>query len=272
MRDLAILVRAGNLGLAGAGVLAGGWIAVAAVVTPPALWWATLSGIALGAVGNVLNDLWDRPADRINRPDRPLAAGTLAPRTARLIAAGGAAIGLGAAVAVGRWQVLMAAGALAVMLAYSPLLKPRGLPGNLAVALVASLPLPYGALAVGQVAAGWLPFAIAAWIHLTREIMKDIADVEGDRSLGRRTLPIVLGPEVSRRAVWALAGLFVPLSAAPVLAGYGWEYLLLAIPADAVLVAAAVRLRRPDGAPPAARLSKVAMGLGLAGLVLGRAL
>jgi geranylgeranylglycerol-phosphate geranylgeranyltransferase len=272
MRDLVTLVRAGNLLLAGAGVLAGGWIAVGAVVTPPALWWATVSGMALGAVGNVLNDLWDRPADRVNRPDRPLAAGTLAPRTARLVAAVGAVVGLGAALAVGPWQVLMAASALAVMAAYSPVLKPRGLPGNLAVAVVASLPLPYGALAVGHIAAGWLPFAIAAWIHLTREIMKDIADVDGDRRAGRRTLPIVLGPEVSRRAVWALAALFVPLSVAPVLAGYGWAYLLLAIPADAVLAAAAVRLQRPDGASPAARLSKVAMGLGLAGLVLGRAL
>src|SRR5213595_2299719 len=86
--------------------------------------------------------------------------------------------------------VLVGLATLAIMFLYSPVLKRRGLAGNLAVALVAGLPLWYGALAVGRPAEGVVPWALAAWLHLVREIVKDLGDEAGDRLLARRTLPI----------------------------------------------------------------------------------
>src|SRR5204862_410299 len=125
--------------------------------------------------------------------------GRLARGTADLCVVGGALLGLGAAALVGGAAVLVGLGALAVLLAYSPILKRRGFAGNLAVALVAGLPLQYGALAVGRPAAGVVPWALAAWLHLVREIVKDLGDEPGDRVMGRRTLPVVIGARAAGR-------------------------------------------------------------------------
>ena len=189
MTDVLRLVRINNLLLAAAGVLAGGWIALGALQTPNVLALAAVAAVGFGMAGNVLNDIWDRAADRVNRPggERPLAAGRVTRGTADLCVAGGAVVGLGAAALVNGTAVLVGLAAFAVLVLYSPVLKRRGLPGNLAVALVAGLPLVYGAIAVGHAVAGIVPWILAAWIHLVREIVKDIDDQTGDQTLGRRT-------------------------------------------------------------------------------------
>src|SRR5947199_278654 len=173
------------------GVPAGGWIALSSVTTPRVLWFASLAAIGFGAAGNALNDIWDRAGDRVNRPrgERPLAAGRLARGTADLCVVAGALVGLAAAALVNGGAVLVGAAALAVMIVYSPLLKRRGLPGNVAVALVAGLPLLYGAIAVGRPAAGLVPWTLAARLHPVREIAKDLDDQAGAAALGRRTRP-----------------------------------------------------------------------------------
>src|SRR2546422_5517011 len=173
--DLLRLVRIHNLLLAAAGVLAGGWIALGALQTPNVLALAAVAAVGFGMAGNVLNDIWDQAADRVNRSggERPLATGRVTRGTADLCVAGGAVIGLGAAAFVNGTAVLVGLAAFAVLGLYSPVLKRRGLPGNVAVALLGGLPLIYGALAVGHAAAGIVPWILATWIHLVREIVKD---------------------------------------------------------------------------------------------------
>ncbi len=133
------LVRGPNLLIAAAGVCAGGWIALSRIAFPKELVFGAISGLALGAVGNTWNDIRDVAADRINRPDsRPLVAGQVSRGVADLIVFDGAGLGLVFAGLVSGWLFLAALAALAVMLLYSPLLKPRPLLGNVAVAIVAA--------------------------------------------------------------------------------------------------------------------------------------
>jgi geranylgeranylglycerol-phosphate geranylgeranyltransferase len=266
------LVRATNLLIAAAGVVAGGRIALGAVRLPTLLWFAALSGLALGAAGNAWNDICDQAADRLNRPPdlRPLTAGGIRRGSADLIVFLGALIGLTAAALVSGRQVLTALAALAVMLAYSPLIKPRPAAGNLAVALIAGLPPFYGALAVGAPAAGLVPWVLAAWLHLAREIVKDVEDEAGDRAIGRRTLPIAVGRRPAQVVAAGVALLFVPASLLlPHLAGYGGAYFLMALPAQmAVLIAATwLILGRVERV---SMLLKASMVVGLVALVAGR--
>jgi geranylgeranylglycerol-phosphate geranylgeranyltransferase len=272
MVDVLRLVRLHNLVMAAGGVLAGGWIALGRITVPAALGWAALSGAALGAAGNALNDLLDVDADRTNRPDRPVAAGRVSRRAVTLIVVGGALLGLAAAALVSGAQVWAAAGAFAVMAAYSPLLKRHGVPGNAAVALVAGMPLFYGALAVGNPAAGLVPWILAGWIHLVREIVKDLEDESGDRLVGRRTLPIALGRRRAAVIAAVLALGFVPLSLAlPLENGYRAAYWVVALPAQMGVIAAATHLVL-DHIGRVSRLLKGVMVVGLVALVAGRAL
>ena len=265
------LIRAPNLLIAAAGVLAGGWIALSRIALPKELVFAAISGLALGAVGNTWNDIRDVAADRVNRPGaRPLAAGLVSRGAADVILFDGALIGLGFAGLVSGRQVLMALAALLVMLAYSPLLKPRPLLGNVAVAVVAGSPPFYGALALGLPAAGVVPWVLAAWLHFVREVVKDVEDEPGDRAIGRRTLPIAVG----RRPALVLAAgvglLFVPASLLlPRNAGYGGAYFLIALVAQmAVLVAATWLLL--GKVERVSTLLKGAMVIGLLALVAGK--
>ncbi|HEV2751271.1 MAG TPA: geranylgeranylglycerol-phosphate geranylgeranyltransferase [Gemmatimonadales bacterium] len=265
------LVRAQNLLVAAVGVLAGGWIALRGITTPTVLALAALAAVGFGAAGNTLNDIWDGTADRVNRPgQRPLATGRVARGTADLCVAGGTFLGFAAAALVDGTAVLVGAAALAVMVAYSPVLKRRGLPGNVAVALVAGLPLMYGAIAVGRPEAGMVPWTLAAWIHLVREVVKDLDDEAGDRALGRRTLPILLGQRRAGLIAGVLAAAFVPLSLAlPAATHYGGAYFVIALFAQLMVLAVAGRLFAGRNAGNSGWL-KGAMLLGIVALVAGR--
>jgi 4-hydroxybenzoate polyprenyltransferase len=265
------LIRAPNLLIAAAGVLAGGWIALSHIAVPKELLFAAISAVALGAVGNTWNDIRDVAADRVNRPGtRPLAAGQVSRGVADLIVFDGTLIGLAFAGLVSGWLFLAALAALAVMFAYSPLLKPRPLLGNVAVAVVAGSPPFYGALAVALPAAGVVPWVLAAWLHLVREIVKDVEDEAGDRTIGRRTLPIAVGRQPALVVAAGIGLLFVPASLLfPRNAGYGGAYFVIALLAQlAVLIAATWLLL--GKVERVSVLLKGAMVIGLVALVAGK--
>lgn len=271
MAPLLRLIRGPNLVIAAAGVLAGGWIALGRVALPKELVFAAISGMALGAVGNTWNDIRDVAADRVNRPGtRPLAAGQIARGVADLIVFDGSLLGIALAALVSDRQVLAASAALAVMIVYSPLLKPRPLIGNLAVAVVAGSPPFYGALAVGIPGAGVVPLVLAAWLHFVREVVKDVEDEAGDRAIGRRTLPIAVGRRQAMVVAAGAALLFVPASLLlPRNAGYGGAYFLIALLAQMAMLVAATwlllgRVERVSA------LLKGAMVIGLVALVAGK--
>jgi geranylgeranylglycerol-phosphate geranylgeranyltransferase len=270
--DVLRLVRAHNLLVAALGVLAGGWIAEGALTTPGVLVLAALAAVGFGAAGNTLNDIWDRAGDQLNRPrdQRPLTTGRVARGTAELCVAAGAFLGLAASGLVNGRAVAVGIAALAVVSAYSPVLKRRGLPGNLAAALVGGLPLLYGAIAVERTAAGLVPWTLASWLHLVREIVKDLDDTVGDAALGRRTLPLVVG---ARRAGLVAAGLaiaFVPASVLlPAAAHYHGPYFVTALVAQLAVLAVASRLVTGHSGRNSLLL-KGAMLVGIVALVAGR--
>lgn len=254
------LVRARNLLLAAAGVAIGGILAQGTVGIGTAVGWAMVSAMLLGAAGNVANDLFDRDADRINRPDRPIVAGRVSPGAALVLAGACGGLGLWLAYWVGTGLFVLALASLAVMLVYSPAIKPLGLPGNLAVAVIASLPPVYGALAAGNPRAGYVPFIMGAALHFAREIVKDLEDIPGDLALGRRTVPVTMG----RDAAFVLAAgalvLFVPASLAPWFGGwYGLRYGITVLLLDAGIAVLIARLlaRHERGARAALKLAMV---------------
>ena len=266
------LIRARNLLIAAAGVVAGGWIALWDIALPKELVFAACSGLALGAVGNTWNDIRDVAADRINRPaTRPMVAGTVTRGTADLILFAGTLLGLAFAGLIGGWQVVAALAALGVMFGYSPLLKPVPLVGNLAVAIVAGSPPFYGALAMGRPGAGLVPWLLAAWLHVVREIVKDVEDEAGDRTIGRRTMPIVVGRRPAMVVAAGIGLLFIPASLlVPMHDDYRSAYFLFALPAQMAVLLAATWLLLGKVERVSALL-KGAMVIGLVALVMGKA-
>ncbi|MGH7664744.1 MAG: UbiA family prenyltransferase [Gemmatimonadaceae bacterium] len=269
------LMRWQNALLAAAGVLAGAWWVltapgegivardgIAALLGTRTI-LAAAAAIALAAFANITNDIADVEIDRIAHPDRPIAAGRLREETARIWAAVAGIAAVAASLAA--WPALAPVSAviLLIMFEYSRWIKARGLPGNILVAIIASLPFLYGTWSAHQPAAAWPLLLVAIPLHLAREIAKDIEDVDGDATR-RRTLPLAAGLGAARfgllLALAAFAGALVPLAVErPAFAA-------LVLPA---LVACAIAARRAfAGRRGGPLLLKTAMVWSLAALLL----
>ena len=258
------LVRWPNALIAAAGVLVGAWWADGDPLAPAPL-LAAACAIALTCLANAANDAHDREIDRIAHPERPLPAGDLRPATAWWVAALAALAALLLAVAVGGAVLLATPAVVLLMLAYTPWIKPLGLPGNLVVALLASLPFLYGGWSAGNGRPTLALVAIAAPLHLVREIAKDLDDAGADRGT-RRTLPIVFGRRAARAGMVAALLAFVAALAPFVAARPRIAPVLL--PALALALAGALRALRGERGAPA--LLKAAMVCAMASLLAAR--
>ncbi|MGP8077979.1 MAG: UbiA family prenyltransferase [Thermoplasmata archaeon] len=267
------LVRAGNVGVSFVGTLVGGLVARATGVLAPLGFWELLflAGLSTALVtggGNVLNDLLDREADRVNHPDRPLVTGEVTPSSARLLAALLFVLGAVVAVPVVIFRPLVGAilgVAVLALLSYEFRFKSRGLVGNGVVALLTGLVFLYGGAAAGA-ALLLVPFAGMAFLAtLSREVIKDMEDVEGD--LGRTTLPKTRGLPAAAGAARAAVAAAIVLSVVPLLwfvcptSVVGIIYLFLVGAADATFVLSVFHL--PERLHYEQTTSKVAMTVAL---------
>ncbi|WP_048149723.1 geranylgeranylglycerol-phosphate geranylgeranyltransferase [Palaeococcus ferrophilus] len=181
--------------------------------------------VTLGtAGGNTINDYFDYEIDRINRPDRPIPRGAMGRETARLYAVALFLLGIGLAYFLNLWAFIITLVAYALMYVYAWKLKPLPLVGNLTVSFLTGITPVFGAIAFGRIGlAGYLSLS-AFLVNLSREILKDIEDVEGDRAMGARTLPIVWGIGRSSKLAALFAVLTILSSLLPLTTGVGRGY------------------------------------------------
>jgi len=229
-------VAAGALTFIGAFVAGGAFdesTATAAAVG--ATWLATGAGMAI-------NDYFDREIDAINAPERAIPRGAVSPRGALAFSV---VLFVGAIVLAALLPLLalaIAAVNLVGLVTYTTYFK--GLPGagNALVAYLVGSTFLFGAAAVGDPLAGGVLAVLAALSTFTREVIKDVEDVAGDREEGLNTLPIAIGPRRALRLGAVL--LVVAVAASPVpyyLGTFGVWYLVVVVPADALMLVAAYR-------------------------------
>jgi geranylgeranylglycerol-phosphate geranylgeranyltransferase len=267
------LVRVGNTLTAFAGTVVGG-LAAKGIGLPSGLSFWTLvllagaSTACVTAGGNVVNDYLDRTTDRTNHPDRPLVTGAVSPGAARSGAVALFVLGGLAMVPVALSAPLVAAifaVAVVALLGYEFRFKSEGFVGNLLVAFLTAAVFLYGAAAVANplVVAPLATMAFGA--TLSREVIKDMEDAEGDRD--RRTLPRVRGLGVATGVARVAVALAIVLSPVPLFtllaptSAAGIMYLALVGAADALFVVSVVWL--PKHLHREQTLSKGAMTVAL---------
>lgn len=181
-------------------------------------WPLVAAGIALAgplvcATSQAANDWFDRHVDAINEPNRPIPSGRLPGRTGLWIAVCWTVLSLLLALALGRFVFGAALVGLSLAWAYSapPLrLKRNGWWGNLACgACYEGLPwLTGAAVMTGGTPSGHTLVAALLYSAGAHGIMtlNDFKSVEGDRAMGIRSLPVILGVErAARFACWTMA-------------------------------------------------------------------
>lgn len=235
------LTRPVNAIAAGTLTAIGAFIAGGLLAAPRAAAAAVGATVFATAAGNAINDYFDREIDTINQPGRPIPRGAVSPRAALVFSLALFAGAVVLALMLPTLALAIAIVNLVLLVAYTQVFK--GLPGlgNAVVALLGGSTFLFGGAAVGDVVAPGVLFVLAALSTFTREVIKDVEDVEGDREEGLNTLPIAIG---ERTALWIGTGclvLAVLASPLPYLIGaLGSAYMLAVLPANAVMLAAAV--------------------------------
>jgi geranylgeranylglycerol-phosphate geranylgeranyltransferase len=241
VRGLVELTRPSNSAAAGVLTFLGAFVAGGVRGEPVATGAAVVATVFATGAGMAINDYFDREIDAVNRPGRAIPRGAVSARGAL---AWSAVLFVGAVAAAALLPVLavgIAVVNLLALVAYTEWFK--GLPGvgNLVVAYLTGSAFLFGGAAVGAPLAPGVLFVLAALSTLSREVIKDVEDVAGDREEGLRTLPIAIGERPALHV--ATAALVVAVVASPlpyVLGTFGVTYLALVVPADLGMVYAAV--------------------------------
>ena len=195
MNPYLALTRPGNMALTAVAVVAGSFIAAGENIVDfqIEILIASISAMMLVGGGNALNDYNDRESDKKNHPKRPIPAGLINAEDAlvysRLLLAGGLMIVLfGLA---NKLPFVIALIGTVTLISYENQLKALGLSGNIAVGFMSGAVFLYAGMVVNDPGPTLWMFGLAFLATVSREIIKDIQDLEGDTD--RFTLPARIG-------------------------------------------------------------------------------
>jgi geranylgeranylglycerol-phosphate geranylgeranyltransferase len=265
------LTRPGNAVAAGLLTFTGAFVAVEGPLPLASVVAAIVATVAATAAGNAVNDYFDRDVDAINRPDRPIPRGAVTARESLVFSGLLFLVAVAAAVTLPLVALAIAVVNLLALVAYTNLFKGTPGAGNVVVAYLTGSTFLFGSAAVG---AGFptavvVLFLLAGVATLTREIVKDVEDLAGDREEGLRTLPVVLGRRTALAAGAVAMVLATLASGLPFVRGtFGVAYLALVIPADAVMLYATAQSF--DDPAAGQRRLKLGMLLAAGAFVAGR--
>jgi len=201
MNPYLALTRPENMILTAIAVIAGSFIAAGPEIIDFQIEVAVccVCSMMLVGGGNALNDYNDRETDKENHPGRPIPSGSISADTASVYAQ--ALLGSGLMILLfaldNKMPFVIALIGIILLIAYENGLKAAGISGNITVGLMSGAIFLFAGMAVNDPGPTLWMFGLAVLATITREIIKDIQDLEGDRD--RRTLPANIGIENSMR-------------------------------------------------------------------------
>jgi 4-hydroxybenzoate polyprenyltransferase len=221
------------------GFAAGGAVIGAVVGKKPLdiylLIWSTAAAFIAFQGAVFLNDIFDAEIDRLAGKETPFTKGVLSRRASWMLAVGLSLFSLVVALRCGLETFLFLLAAHIVSLIYStPILRAKRLyPLNVFLLALAGLSVMVSGFASHE---HWTMFPVRMLVLILVTLTltfgtKDMADVEGDRQRGVRTLFTILGLE---KGLWVNAGfVLVSYLATPLILGYP-PLFWAAVPAGAI--------------------------------------
>jgi geranylgeranylglycerol-phosphate geranylgeranyltransferase len=159
---------------------------------------AAIATILVTGSANAWNDYLDVEIDRINQPNRVLPSGEINPRYVWVYSAGLTAVALLISAFINLPSFLVVLISSIILYLYSWKLKSTVLLGNATVAVISASSAIFGGIAAGNVwPTFWLAIIIATAI-MGREVLKTLADYEGDLSQRCQTIATAWGRRPAR--------------------------------------------------------------------------
>ena len=289
VRDWLDLFRAGNCVTGFVGVFLGAILTLEDFPTGDNLKITTLLALSVYsfmASWNALNDYLDLEIDKINRPDRPLPSGRISQSLALTAIILTCLISFVSLFLAGQIANAMTENfenwyptifiwiiALALLVNYEDDrillgLKNRGLPGNLAISISVGLVVLFGAAGLFEPLneRAVSLFFIGTLYNLSREIIKDVEDMDGDE--GRNTYAMRVGAENARLTSWVILLITLVALLTPFALGiFELLHIIFIAPGLFSLMSVKKHIYLADDTA-ASRLIKISMTFTMIGLIL----
>lgn len=230
---------------------------------------AIAAALILGG-GNALNDYYDYRIDRINQPKRPIPSGRITRNGALILALAMYLFGLTVSYTINAYCLALAGANTLLLTVYARYGKRMLLTSNMTISYLVASVFIFGALSAytpawqlnpGGVKLTLVLTVCSFLINLSREIIKDIEDVEGDRKAKSLTLPIKYGEGNAKNLAIASALATCVISLTPIASptpGFnGPVYGAVIVLTDLVLLSS-------FGKPPKAGQKRLVTGMTLA--------
>ena len=286
-KSILSLIRFRNLVIGSATVLTGSYVTMNSGWNNELVLNVILQMISVAsfmAAGNILNDIMDIEIDKISHPLRSLPSGKISIKQAwiftiifSLISILSTIIGILILQSLDMdWIPLATIWFLAcsLMISYEigPTTKKYGYLGNIIIGGMLGLVIIYGAAAVGDYnnIVTLCVALMAALMGISREIVKDVHDIEGDLKWGRKTIPILIGEQNSRNLAYIIVMITVIVIMLPFMMSLGGlEYwmILFMLPTIVILIGLNGPMRTGDDKKSIDTLL-ISMVLGLIGFFL----
>lgn len=238
-------------------VLLGGYVAGTGNWTAVIL--AVLATFLISMAANAWNDYLDIEIDRINQPTRPLPSGLVRPKAALIFSASLTILALLLALFINQAAFIIAAISTSLLYLYSWKLKSTVLFGNFTVATISGMSAVFGGVAAGNARPSlWLAAIIFSAI-MGREILKTLADYEGDLGQHCRTISTAWGRRPARIVFYCMGALTIIVMFLPyVMQVYQPIYaLVVALGVFPVLLYVVIKVTRYRTGPQLERLSQL---------------
>ena len=215
---------------------------------------------SIAAAGYAINDVYDVEIDKINKPERPLPSGRVKIGTAKRIALLLFILGTVLSALLNIYAFIVALLTSISLYYYAKNLKKEGVLGNLVVASTSALSAFYGGLAYFEgtwVIRTAIPTLYIFFFTLSREFIKGIEDVEGDKANGVKTLAVRLG--IQKTWIISKVILLILLITSPLPYFYGFNVIYLGgiLGLDVILVIVLLQKHIREAASKARAYMKV---------------
>lgn len=192
--DYLKLMRINNCLIAAFGVIIGIFIASKSYELNFILLLSALTVFLVVGGGNSLNDYFDYKIDKINKPDRPIPYGKINRKQALYFSFFLFIAGILLSLSLNMISSGIVIFAVILLSAYAKYSKSLSVYGNMMIAMLTGLIFIYAGSVVEKLNIVVIILAVcAALITFSRELIKDIEDIKGDKKIGALTLPIQIG-------------------------------------------------------------------------------
>jgi len=231
---------------------------------------AVITTFFVTAASMTFNDYFDWKIDQINHADRPIPKGIIKPKEMLYFSIIFFATGVTISFFINFLCLSIALISILLLIVYEKYSKNIGILSNMTVAFISAISFTFGGAAVGNPYSSFILSVMTFFVMTGREIIMDIRDIKGDKTI-RRSLPIQIGMKNASYIACIFLIITVFLTPLPYIMNIlNLWYLLVIIPVGIITLLVVIwMLKDIKNATISAKLIRVALAIALVAFIVG---